>query len=47
MAGANARRFHLKPPASWGAAAVMRLGSGLLGRRLERIYGYDAGTVEV
>lgn len=38
----NSRRFHLTRPWAWGAQAVLAVGAGLLARRLERVYAYDA-----
>lgn len=45
LARGNSWRFHMGWPLNWGAYATLRLGSGLLGRRLEWVYGYDATRV--
>ena len=42
LARGNAWRFHLGRPWSWGAQAVLAVGAGLLARRLDWVYGYDA-----
>ncbi|MCE8009259.1 FAD-dependent monooxygenase [Aestuariivita sp.] len=45
LARGNAWRFHLTPPWSWGARAVLAFGAGALARRLDWVYGYDATKV--
>lgn len=42
LARGNAWRFHLGKPLAWGAQAVLALGSGLLAKRLDWVYDYDA-----
>ena len=42
LAQGNAWRFHMGWPFNWGAYGTLRLGAGMLGRRLEWVYGYDA-----
>lgn len=42
LAAGNAWRFHFGKPLAWGAQLVLAAGAGLLARRLEWIYGYDA-----
>jgi salicylate hydroxylase len=41
----NGWRFHMGWPFNWGAYATLALGGGVLARRLEWIYGYDATAV--
>lgn len=45
LAQGNAWRFHLGKPLAWGAQAVLALGSGLLAKRLDWVYDYDAAQV--
>lgn len=45
LARGNAWRFHLGWPFNRASYAALRLGAGLLGRRLEWVYGYDATQV--
>ncbi len=45
LAAGNAWRFHLGKPLAWGAQLVLAAGAGLLARRLEWVYGYDAMSV--
>ena len=42
LARGNGWRFHLGWPFNWGAYVTLALGGGLLARRLEWVYGYDA-----
>ncbi len=42
LARGNAWRFHMPRPFAWGAQAALALGGGLLSRRLEWVYDYDA-----
>lgn len=41
LARGNAWRFHMGWPFNWGAYATLWLSAGLLGRRLEWVYGHD------
>lgn len=45
LARGNAWRFHLGKPLAWGAQAVLAMGSGVLAKRLDWVYGYDATRV--
>lgn len=45
LARGNAWRFHMGKPFAWGAQAVLAMGSGLLARQLDWVYGYDATRV--
>jgi len=45
LAAGNAWRFHMGKPLAWGAQAVLAVGAGMLARRLEWVYGYDATEV--
>lgn len=44
LAQGNAWRFHMGRPFAWGAHAVLAVGAGILARRLEWVYAYDATT---
>ena len=45
LARGNAWRFHLSRPWAWGAHAVLALGAGVMSRRLDWVYEYDATLV--
>ncbi|MEP4198194.1 MAG: FAD-dependent monooxygenase [Aliishimia sp.] len=45
LAGGNARRFHFGKPLAWGAQLVLAAGAGMLARRLDWVYDYDATQV--